>query len=129
MSILHDGGGIYTLGAQPGTIVERNYVRKTEKAIYTDEGSAFIICRQNVIESPFKAAHWADNNGRKHSITIDSYYATEDKKEVKAPNCTFTNFTLVAPGQWPAEAKTIIDESGLEPSFADIVPKDWSPSR
>jgi len=125
MSILHDGGGIYTLGSQPGTIIERNYVRRSEQAIYTDEGSAQITCRENVIEEPFKNAHFAPNFGRKHSVTVAGYFATKDKYEVTAPSCTVTDFTVCPNAQWPEKAKQIIAESGLEPAFRDIVPADW----
>ena len=52
MSILHDGGAIYTLGRQPGTLIDRNYVRRSSWSIYNDEGSTLIINRANVIQAP-----------------------------------------------------------------------------
>lgn len=124
MSILHDGGGIYTLGNQPGSVIARNYVRRSEQAIYTDEGSAAITCSRNVIESPYKNAHQAGDYGRKHSITIENYFITEPKWSATAPGCSFTNYVLCPQGNWPAEAKALISESGLEPAFLDIVPSD-----
>ena len=47
-------GGIYLLGAQPGTIVEHNLIHDIYAreyggwALYTDEGSAFIRLEHNV---------------------------------------------------------------------------------
>jgi len=127
VSVLHDAGGIYTLGNQPGTIIERNYVRRSEKAIYTDEGSAGIISRSNVVQSPYYMAHWADNFGRKHNILVDHYFVTEDKFTVRAPGCTVSNTVVCQAGNWPPEAQAIINESGLEPAWRSIIPADWKP--
>jgi len=125
MLMLHDGGGIYTLGNQPGTVIDRNYVHHSEKAIYTDEGSTGIYTHDNVVQSPFFMAHWADDNGRNHNITIDHYFVTENKFAVAAPGCKVTNTVLCQAGHWPPEAQAIIDESGLEPAWRSIIPADW----
>ena len=125
VSILHDAGGIYLLGSQPGTVMDRNYVRRSEKALYTDEGSSGIISRSNVVQSPFYMAHWADNFGRKHNILVDHYFVTEDKFMVRAPGCVLTNTVVCQAGAWPSDAQTIIDESGLEPAWRSIIPADW----
>lgn len=47
-----DGGGIYTLGDQPGTIIEGNHIHdavNTPGGIYLDEGSANIEVRGNLV--------------------------------------------------------------------------------
>lgn len=123
--ILHDGGAIYTLGNQPGTVVECNYVRNSEQSIYTDEGSANMICRYNVIASPYTNAHFAVDYGRKHSITIENYFIQEPKWAVTASDCTFTNYSVCPNADWPAIGRAIVNESGLEPAFQDIVPDTW----
>ena len=56
MKQIHDdGGGIYTLGMSEGTIIEKNVIHDiisrcgiSAPAIYLDEGSSFIKCRNNV---------------------------------------------------------------------------------
>ena len=127
MSILHDGGGIYTLGRQPGTLIDRNYVRSSWWAIYNDEGSAPIINRANVIQGPYGLAHYAGNYGRKHDLTIEGYFATEDKWDFSSPGTKGSNNTICSPDAWPPDAQAIINESGLEPAWKTIVPADWKP--
>jgi hypothetical protein len=122
MSALHDGGGIYTLGAQPGTVVERNYVRKSERSIYNDEGSAHIVNRDNLVEGPYKWAHFAPDYGRKHSCVVERYFITHNVLEVTAPGFQVREITVAPRAEWPEKARQILRESGLDPEFADIAP-------
>lgn len=59
---MYDVAGIYTLGAQPGTVIEENYVHSIYAPgyvhdpnhwfyLYTDEGSSYIQVRNNYTES------------------------------------------------------------------------------
>lgn len=56
--ITTDGGAIYTLGNQPGTVIEGNYILQNKipqqksgfNAIYPDEGSAYITISNNAID-------------------------------------------------------------------------------
>ncbi|NED10116.1 right-handed parallel beta-helix repeat-containing protein, partial [Streptomyces sp. SID9124] len=66
----HDGGAIYTQGAQPGTVVSGNYINRsaygnTERdgnGIYLDEQSSYITVEKNVITRiGYKwVSNWAD---------------------------------------------------------------------
>lgn len=127
MSTLHDGGGIYTLGRQPGTLIDRNYIRSTTFGIYNDEGSTLIINRANVMQGPYDLAHYAGDYGRKHNLVIEGSFATEDKWNLSSPGTVGSNNTICPNGDWPPEAQAIITESGLEPKFRNIVPADWEP--
>lgn len=51
MQLMFDGGGIYTLGLQPGTVISNNYIHDVQNAhgLYTDEGSQQILFENNVI--------------------------------------------------------------------------------
>lgn len=52
MRVLHDGGGIYVNGAQPGTVVGRNVVVNNENwggALYVDDGSSGDTVEGNVV--------------------------------------------------------------------------------
>ena len=54
---LSDGGGIYTLGRQPGTVLSRNHIsnipsnhgRAESNGIFMDQGSSEILVQENVI--------------------------------------------------------------------------------
>lgn len=56
MMVMDDGGGIYTSGPQPGTIVHNNYVSRmvshTGGCLYHDDGSAYITSVDNVCDTP-----------------------------------------------------------------------------
>ncbi|MEU2250255.1 right-handed parallel beta-helix repeat-containing protein [Streptomyces sp. NPDC019224] len=66
----HDGGAVYTQGAQPGTVVSGNYINRsaygnTERdgnGIYLDEQSSYITVENNVITRVgYKwVSNWAD---------------------------------------------------------------------
>jgi hypothetical protein len=127
MMLLDDGGGIYTLGRQPGTLIDRNYIRQTTFGVYNDEGSTKIINRANVIQGPYQRVHTTGDHGRKHDIDIEGYFVTEDVWFVSSPNTRVTNNTICPNAVWPPEAQAIINESGLQPAYQDIVPDDWRP--
>jgi hypothetical protein len=125
MSILHDGGAIYTLGRQPGSLIDRNYCRKSSWTIYNDEGSTLIINRANVLEGPFDLAYYGGDYGRKHNLLVEGCFASDDKWNFSSPGTKGVNNSVHPGGSWPAEAQAIIRESGLEPSWKKIVPADW----
>ena len=64
--VLSDMGGVYLLGAQPGTVVENNLIHDIYAreyggwALYTDEGSAFIRLENNI------CYHCSDNCYHQH---------------------------------------------------------------
>ena len=59
LKLMSDGGGVYTLSRQPGTLISENYVHDITRTgvqggfnvsgIYLDEGSNFITVRDNVL--------------------------------------------------------------------------------
>ncbi len=52
MKIMYDGGAIYTLGLQPGTVISNNYIHNVVNGhgLYTDEGSQQILFERNIID-------------------------------------------------------------------------------
>ena len=59
MLMLGDGGGIYTLGHQPGSVIKKNYIhdikrselnsRAPNNGIYPDQGSSGILITENIL--------------------------------------------------------------------------------
>jgi hypothetical protein len=52
LQTLEDGGGIYTLGAQPGLKIAANVIERSRKfggALYLDEGTRYVTVSRNVV--------------------------------------------------------------------------------
>jgi hypothetical protein len=124
-----DGGAIYHLSADPGALIAENYVYDVPGgiALYLDEGSRYVTLRNNVISNvgvwlnlnsqndiaPRRTAmdnsavgNWHDSGKRTGSWT--EYLNNRD-----------IDNSLVAPGSWSAEARAVIDRSGIEPESID----------
>ena len=111
MSKTDDGGGIYTLGNQPGTIIRGNHIhdcknpkstRNWASGIYLDEGSGFIEVTGNLV----------------HDVPIPASY--NNKAQNRLATCKEHDNFL---GSNPAEAKTIADNAGLEAEYQDLLKK------
>lgn len=60
MKLLNDGGAVYTISYQPGTIIEKNWIHNIERSVwahvypiagvYLDNGSSGITVRDNVLQ-------------------------------------------------------------------------------
>jgi hypothetical protein len=118
---LNDGGGIYTLGDQPGTVINRNYVYNTEAGIYCDEGSGSISLHQNVIRQANN--QYARDGQQIHNLLIDSYFVTNSNWNTFSHTAKIVNATICPDAKWPMEAYKIIQESGVQPAFWDMVPE------
>lgn len=122
MTILHDGGLIYTLGSQPGTILANNYVANSQNhGIYTDEGSAYFAeIADNVVENPASSAIFAVEYGRKHDLTFSNTYSNHPNAAVAtAPsiNIHVEDFHYIPDAMWPKEASDIVQQSGLTTEY------------
>ena len=118
MTILHDGGSIYTLGTMPNSFIEENYCRNMgrDRAIYLDEGSSFITCRKNVVQGPYQWAHYTQHFGRLRDLVVENYFVTKWDQN--------STFITCDPNNWPEGAQTIINKSGLEPEWKYLA-DDW----
>ncbi|NOU36822.1 MAG: hypothetical protein HOO88_08635 [Kiritimatiellaceae bacterium] len=128
MNLLHDGGGIYTLSKQPGTLIMNNYIhdirrsRWTEDtggalaAIYLDNGSSGITVSNNVI---LPVEHRVFN----HTVHIEqtNYISNNDslRSGVVDNAGPQTNYlpSIISPeliGYWKMETNTgvLADSSG-----------------
>lgn len=73
--VLSDGGGIYTLGNQRGTVIENNFIHDVisrvfsesgSSLLYFDEGSSDIIAKNNVLFGAHTGFH--ENYGRRNTV-------------------------------------------------------------
>jgi len=97
MQILSDGGGIYTLGRQPGTRLAGNHIhdiplnagRAESNGMFLDEGTTELVIEGNLIHdtvrSPFRFHKARENVVRKNIVTLREgvpivrYNATDEK--------------------------------------------------
>lgn len=134
-----DGGGIYTLGAQPDSVIEGNYITNQGNAfggIYLDEGSAYFTVRNNVVDNNQKPddpeLRWLHVNGRDiwgngklscYELTLYDNYTSNSRQSIswQEDNCSVTNTVLVEDGQWPEEARAIMENAGLTAEYAALL--------
>jgi hypothetical protein len=82
MQLLSDGGGIYTLGRQPGTVLRGNLVhdisanagRAESNGLFIDEGSSKLVIENNVIyavaRSPIRFHRASDDLVRNNLLVV-----------------------------------------------------------
>ncbi|HMF53308.1 MAG TPA: right-handed parallel beta-helix repeat-containing protein [Edaphobacter sp.] len=123
--LFHDGGAIYNLSASPGTLITENYIYDIHGliALYLDEGSRYVTVRKNVVQDP--GAEWLNIN------TVHAAYplrispdntAIDNWHDGTKIGGLWTNYQndlilddhLITNNNWPAEAKEIMKNAGLE---------------
>ena len=79
--VLSDMGGVYTLGAGPGVVVEQNHVHDVVShgyggwGLYTDEGSTGVVLRKNVVHRVTSGSfhqHYGRDNVVENNILADA---------------------------------------------------------
>jgi hypothetical protein len=119
-----DGGGIYTLGQQPRTIIQGNVIRRMEgdyACLYTDEGSAFITLQNNVCDT---APGWLNIWTTKiHDIHVLNSYTNVQEMRDEGINIQIENTVYINGQAWTPEAQAIIDNAGLESAYSYLL--DW----
>jgi len=120
-----DGGAIYHLSADPGALIAENYIYNVVGgiALYLDEGSRYVTLRNNVISN---VGVWLNLNSQNDiaprrtamdNSAVDNWYDSGRRTGSWTPylNNRDVNNMLVPKAEWPAEARAIIDRSGIEP--------------
>lgn len=114
-----DGGGIYTLGQQPGTMIEGNVVRRMRDdyaCLYPDEGSAYLTFMDNVCDTAPEWLHlWIDTI---HDNRILDTYTNVTRNENRGVNIQIENVVYIDGQAWIPEAQAIIDSAGVEPAYS-----------
>lgn len=123
-SDLNDGGALYTLGAQPGTVVRGNYVRRQLRnysGLYPDIGTAFLRFEDNVLR---EVPYWLlIHDPSTVSNTITGNWSSTRHAAINDTGNRITGNRFVDDGHWPTTALAIIHRAGIEPAFADIQPR------
>ncbi len=118
-NVMHDGGSIYNLSADPGTVIEDNYMHNNNGtvALYLDEGSRYVTEQNNVVQD---AGVWAFTNANANNNTDDNTFsdnwynggATEVATGAPHDNVLSGNI-LVNGDDWPVGAEQVISEAGI----------------
>ena len=130
-TLLGDGGGIYALGPQPGSLMRGNWLHDMAAGrggggYYPDEGSTLWTVEQSVFSD---AAACADKcewlhiwTGTIRDIVVDGAWTDTRVQRNDGTNCTVTNVDVVQPGTaFPPQAQAIMASAG-----PDTVFKPWA---
>ena len=122
MKMLHDGGAYYTLGTQPNSTSDGNFVKAATEhfqgVYHPDEGTAWYTGKDHVFEVKsdqdiFELNKWR----RKHDNHYSNIYSTSEGVKLGAPNCTVTDLHYVPNADWPVEALAIIRAAGVDKEY------------
>ncbi|RAV07758.1 hypothetical protein DQG23_41645 [Paenibacillus contaminans] len=123
--MLGDGGGIYTLSAQPNSTISGNHLQNMYGSyggwgIYPDEGSAYFTITGNVVR---ETGRWISMwTGSIHDNIVQNNVSDTAEMANACTNCTVSGNTVVTNGVWPAGAQTIMNDAGIEAAYQDIKP-------
>jgi hypothetical protein len=131
MTRLHDSGAVYTIGQEPGTNINQNYVKGIPPntsgptyGLHNDEGSAFITENDNVLDIDKGVTYTinCEDYGAKHDLTILRTYATVNKMGATPPTSKIDTPVVVADAVWPVTQYGYAAASGVEDTYRSIVP-------
>ncbi len=121
---LKDGGILYLLGEQPGTVVEGNYIFNGPRCIYPDDGTAYITIKDNVVLNNYAKGDFWLHIWRYacHDIVSDNNYVKDNNVKNNGTDCPVTNTHSFMTSKFSDEAKAIIDAAGIQKEYKHIMP-------
>lgn len=121
--VLDDGGIIYLLGEQPGTIIEGNYLFNGPRCIYPDDGSAYLTITRNVVGNPSYKWMWLHIwTKRCHDIVARDNYVKNNLLMDNGTHNIIENTYSFREDEFSGEALKILEKAGIEDEFKDIIP-------
>jgi hypothetical protein len=117
--VFHDGGSLYNLSANPGSVFEGNYIYDNQHTVglYLDEGSRYVTLKNNVIQD---SGVWAFTNAGGTNNTNDSTFDTNwynsgaTQVATGSPhNNVLTGNVQVSGTNWPSGAQQVIAQAGV----------------
>jgi hypothetical protein len=130
-NVMHDGGSIYNLSANPGSVIEDNYMYNNNStvALYLDEGSRYLSVQNNVVQD---AGVWAFTNANPNNNTDDNtfsgnwYNGGATQVATGSPhNNVLSNNVQVSGTNWPSGAQQVINQAGLATSSGGGFPSGY----
>ncbi|HEY5284070.1 MAG TPA: right-handed parallel beta-helix repeat-containing protein, partial [Polyangia bacterium] len=131
MTRLHDSGAVYTIGQEPGTNINQNYVKGIPNnssgptyGLHNDEGSAYITENDNVLDIDKGVTYTinCEDYGAKHDLTILRTYATVNKMGANPPTSKIDTPIVVADAVWPVTQYGYAAASGVEDAYKSLIP-------
>ena len=121
-TMLTDGGIIYMLGRQPGSVARRNYVFDGPRCIYPDDGSSGWLIEENFVVSLYQLWLHLDSD-RNYDILIRNNHV-KDNRFCNSGNGTIVEGTKIYRNiPFGDEALAIQDASGLSHEYHDLMPR------
>jgi hypothetical protein len=125
--VLRDGGGVYMLSRQDGTVINNNYIHHNRNefgTIYLDAGCENITITNNVLAYNFSNYIFLQNSQSNNAYnawnnTVTNTFVNNGTLRAHPQN-SISGTTVVSGDNWPAAARAIINNSGLQSSYADI---------
>jgi len=134
MQVLSDGGGIYTLGLQPGSVLRGNVIhdilrnagRAESNGMFLDQGSGDLLIEKNVIynvdRSPLRFHKGWENLVRQNVLSVRKNVPAVRYNDTKAERIRLMNNTIIEidSGEAKALEKAVtaaLDKAGLEPRY------------
>jgi hypothetical protein len=130
-NVMHDGGSIYNLSANPGSVIEDNYMYNNNGtvALYLDEGSRYLSVSNNVVQD---AGVWAFTNANPNNNTDDNtfsgnwYNGGATEVATGSPHYNvLSNNVQVSGYNWPAGAQQVISQAGIQNSSGGGFPSGY----
>lgn len=139
-ALLHDGGGIYSLGQQgnedwsEASEANGNYINcfrgkantNAVHAFHPDEGSAYITFDSNVTTNAPSTVYELNDWQRKHDLIVTNGYSNSSKSNTAAPNCSLEQY-VNENSVWPQAGSDVVLYSGLEDEYTYMVTQDVLP--
>ena len=148
-NMLSDMGGIYTLGVQPGTIIQNNLIHDVSSftyggwGIYLDEGSSDILVEDNVVYG-CKSAGFHQHYGRENILRNNIFAFNREHELMRTRGEPHVSFTLEnnivyfdqgdllganwTDGSYITQDNLYYDRRGADIRFADRSFSEWKES-
>ena len=124
--VLDDGGIVYALGEQPDTQIKGNYLTNGPRAIYPDDGSAYLTITNNVVDTKQRLSWLHIWVNRCHDIITDHNFVNSNRLRNDGANTPVTHTKQIdfRNPSMDEEAAKIIEKAGIQESYKDIIPDE-----